>query len=227
MFDGLQSKLSDIFDGLKKRGALKEADVDAALREIRVALLEADVALPVVKDFIDGVREKAVGQDVLRSVSPGQQVVKVVHDHLVTMLGGEMPDGLRIDGTPPVAFVMVGLQGSGKTTTSAKIALRLKNRDKKKVLLASLDVYRPAAQQQLQQLGQQIETTVLTPVFGEQPVAIAKLRRGDLGYRGPFAHRPGIDGRSAKNPRCRESVGNAFGDGCDDRPRRRQPGPRI
>ena len=174
MFDGLQSKLSDIFDGLKKRGALKEADVDAALREIRVALLEADVALPVVKDFIDGVREKAVGQDVLRSVSPGQQVVKVVHDHLVTMLGGEMPDGLRIDGTPPVAFLMVGLQGSGKTTTSAKIALRLKNRDKKKVLLASLDVYRPAAQQQLQQLGQQIETTVLTPVFGEQPVAIAK-----------------------------------------------------
>jgi len=109
MFDGLQSKLSDIFDGLKKRGALKEADVDAALREIRVALLEADVALPVVKDFIDGVREKAVGQDVLRSVSPGQQVVKVVHDHLVAMLGGEMPDGLRIDGNPPVAFLMVGL----------------------------------------------------------------------------------------------------------------------
>ncbi len=174
MFDGLQSKLSDIFDGLKKRGALKEADVDAALREIRVALLEADVALPVVKDFIDGVREKAVGQDVLRSVSPGQQVVKVVHDHLVAMLGGEMPDGLRIDGNPPVAFLMVGLQGSGKTTTSAKIALRLKTRDKKKVLLASLDVYRPAAQQQLQQLGQQIDTTVLTPVFGEQPVAIAK-----------------------------------------------------
>jgi signal recognition particle subunit SRP54 len=174
MFDGLQSKLSDIFDGLKKRGALKEADVDAALREIRVALLEADVALPVVKDFIDGVREKTVGQDVLRSVSPGQQVVKVVHDHLVAMLGGEMPDGLRIDGNPPVAFLMVGLQGSGKTTTSAKIALRLKTRDKKKVLLASLDVYRPAAQQQLQQLGQQIDTTVLTPVFGEQPVAIAK-----------------------------------------------------
>ena len=174
MFDGLQSKLSDIFDGLKKRGALKEADVDAALREIRVALLEADVALPVVKDFIDGVREKAVGQDVLHSVSPGQQVVKVVHDHLVAMLGGEMPDGLRIDGNPPVAFLMVGLQGSGKTTTSAKIALRLKTRDKKKVLLASLDVYRPAAQQQLQQLGQQIDTTVLTPVFGEQPVAIAK-----------------------------------------------------
>ena len=174
MFDGLQSKLSDIFGGLKKRGALKEADVDAALREIRVALLEADVALPVVKDFIDGVREKAVGQDVLLSVSPGQQVVKVVHDHLVAMLGGEMPDGLRIDGNPPVAFLMVGLQGSGKTTTSAKIALRLKTRDKKKVLLASLDVYRPAAQQQLQQLGQQIDTTVLTPVFGEQPVAIAK-----------------------------------------------------
>ena len=174
MFDGLQGKLSDIFDGLRKRGALKEADVDAALREIRVALLEADVALPVVKDFIDGVRAKAVGQEVLRSVSPGQQVVKVVHDHLVEMLGGEMPESLSIDVTPPAAILMVGLQGSGKTTTSAKIGLRLKDREKKKVLMASLDVYRPAAQQQLQQLGQQTDIRVLQPVFGEQPVAIAK-----------------------------------------------------
>ena len=174
MFEGLQQKLTGIFDGLTKRGALKEADVDAALREIRVALLEGDVALPVVKEFVDGVREKAVGQEVLRSIQPGQQVVKIVHDHLVEMLGGEIPQALNIDVTSPAAILMVGLQGSGKTTTSAKIALRLKDREKKKVLMASLDVYRPAAQQQLQQLGQQTMVEVLQPVFGEQPVAIAK-----------------------------------------------------
>lgn len=174
MFDGLQGKLAGIFDGLRKRGALKEADVDAALREIRVALLEADVALPVVKDFIDGVRARAVGQEVLRSVQPGQQVVKIVHDHLVEMLGGNVPVGLRTDVGPPTAILMVGLQGSGKTTTSAKIALRLTSREKKKVLMASLDVYRPAAQQQLQQLGQQTQVQVMAPIFGEQPVAIAK-----------------------------------------------------
>ena len=174
MFDGLQSKLGDIFDGLKKRGALKEADVDAALRDIRIALLEADVALPVVKEFIEGVRGKAVGQDVLRSVQPGQQVIKIVHDHLVEMLGGSVPEALRIDVTPPACILMVGLQGSGKTTTSAKIALRLTSRDKKKVLMASLDIYRPAAQQQLQQLGQQTQVKVLPPIFGEQPTAIAK-----------------------------------------------------
>ncbi len=174
MFEGLQSKLGDIFDGLKKRGALKEADVDAALREIRVALLEADVALSVVKSFIDGVRDKAVGQEVLRSVQPGQQVVKIVHDHLVEMLGGTVPESLNTEVSPPACILMVGLQGSGKTTTSAKIGLRLKTRDKKKVLMASLDIYRPAAQQQLQQLGQQTDVQVLAPIFGEQPVAIAK-----------------------------------------------------
>jgi signal recognition particle subunit SRP54 len=174
MFDGLQSKLSDIFDGLKKRGALKEADVDAALRDIRVALLEADVALHVVKEFVDGVRETAVGQEVLRSIQPGQQVVKIVHDHMVEMLGGTVPEALRIDTNLPVAILMVGLQGSGKTTTSAKIALRLTTREKKKVLMASLDIHRPAAQQQLQQLGTQTEVQVLAPIFGEQPVAIAK-----------------------------------------------------
>lgn len=174
MFEGLQSKLGEIFDGLKKRGALKEADVDAALREIRVALLEADVALSVVKTFIDGVREKAVGQEVLRSVQPGQQVVKIVNDHLVEMLGGTVPESLNTEVSPPACILMVGLQGSGKTTTSAKIGLRLKTRDKKKVLMASLDIYRPAAQQQLQQLGQQTDVQVLAPIFGEQPVAIAK-----------------------------------------------------
>lgn len=174
VFDGLQSKLGSIFDGLTKRGALKEADVDTALREIRVALLEADVALSVVKDFIDGVRDKAVGQDVLRSVQPGQQVVKIVNDHMVDMLGGEIPSGLNLETTPPTAILMVGLQGSGKTTTSAKLGLRLTDKEKKKVLMASLDVYRPAAQQQLQQLGTQTQVTVMSPVMGEQPVAIAK-----------------------------------------------------
>ena len=184
MFDGLSDRLGGIFDRLKKRGALKEADVDEALREIRVALLEADVALPVVKEFIEGVRERAVGEEVIRSVTPGQMVVSIVHEHLVEMLNGgpvgetpALPDdssGLSFAGTPPVAILMVGLQGSGKTTTTAKIASRLTKREKKKVLMASLDVYRPAAQQQLVVLGQQTDVQVLSPVMGEKPVAIAK-----------------------------------------------------
>ncbi len=177
MFDVLSTKLGDVFEKLKKRGSLSESDVSAAMREIRVALLEADVALPVVKDFIAQVQEKAVGAEVLRSVSPGQMMVKIVHDHLVKMLGGgEAFQGsdLNLAATPPVAILMVGLQGSGKTTTSAKVALRLKKRDRKRTLMASLDVYRPAAQQQLQVLGEQTEIATLPVVFGEQPVAIAK-----------------------------------------------------
>ncbi|MCP5366186.1 MAG: signal recognition particle protein [Hyphomicrobiales bacterium] len=187
MFESLSSRLGDIFDKLRKRGALSEADVGAAMREIRVALLEADVALPVVKDFIDGVREKAVGQEVLRSVTPGQMVVKIVHDHLVEMLrGGDEGPGdesaINLNGTPPVVLLMVGLQGSGKTTTSAKLAMRLARREKKKVLMASLDVYRPAAQQQLAILGEQAEVPVLPSVLGEQPLAITKraLAKGRL-----------------------------------------------
>jgi len=193
MFESLSNRLGDIFDKLKKRGALSEADVGEAMREIRVALLEADVALPVVKDFIDTVREKAVGQEVLRSVTPGQMVVKIVHDNLVEMLQAPGKDadegGLPIDdaainlaGTPPVVLLMVGLQGSGKTTTSAKLAMRLAKREKKKVLMASLDVYRPAAQQQLAVLGEQAEVPVLPSVLGEQPLAITKraLAKGRL-----------------------------------------------
>ncbi|MEK9723353.1 MAG: signal recognition particle protein [Rhodospirillaceae bacterium] len=177
MFENLTDKLSGIFEGLTKRGALREADVDAALREVRVALLDADVALPVARDFIAKVRERAVGADVLKSVTPGQMVVKIVHDELgATLGGGENAAAAEINlaGNPPVAILMVGLQGSGKTTTSAKLGLRLTNRDKKKVLLASLDVYRPAAQQQLATLGQQTGVTCLQSVLGEQPVAIAK-----------------------------------------------------
>src|SRR5882672_8326578 len=174
MFETLSNRLSDVFDRLRKRGALSEEDVAAALREIRIALLEADVALPVVKDFVNAVRERAVGQEVLRSVTPAQMVVKIVHDHLVETLGGAGESGLNLNAVPPVVVMMVGLQGSGKTTSAAKIALRLRNRDKKKVLLASLDVQRPAAQEQLAVLGRQVEVAALPIVVGERPLAIAR-----------------------------------------------------
>ncbi len=171
MFDGLTNRLGQVFDRLKRRGALTEADVTAALREVRVALLEADVALPVVKTFIDGVREKAVGQEVLRSVTPGQMVVKLVHDHLVEILGGDAE--LATGVSPPAVFLMVGLQGSGKTTTTAKLARRIFKRERKKVLVASLDVYRPAAMEQLHQLAKQAEVAATPIVPGEKPLAIA------------------------------------------------------
>jgi signal recognition particle subunit SRP54 len=178
MFDNLSNRLGDVFDRLRRHGALTEDDVGAALREIRIALLEADVALPVVRDFVVAVREKALGQEVLRSVTPAQMVVKIVHDHLVEVLGGGL-DGMRAEGIelnapPPVAVMLVGLQGSGKTTTAAKMALRLKTRQRKKVLLASLDVQRPAAQEQLAVLGRQVGVTALSIVPGERPVAIAQ-----------------------------------------------------
>src|SRR5512138_1885594 len=173
MFDSLQERLSGVFAQLTRRGALSEADVSAALREVRVALLEADVALPVVKDFIDGVRDKAVGQEVLRSVTPGQMVVKIVHDHLVETLGTESV-GIDLRATAPVGIMLVGLQGSGKTTSCAKIAKRLQEREKKKVLMASLDTRRPAAQEQLKVLGVQAGVATLPIVPGEPPVAIAR-----------------------------------------------------
>ncbi len=173
MFDTLQSRLGAVFDRLKRRGALSEADVDAALREVRVALLEADVALPVVKDFVKAVRERAVGTEVLKSVTPGQMVVKIVHDHLVETLGAETAP-IELRAAPPAAILMVGLQGSGKTTTTAKLAARLTKREKKKVLMASLDVYRPAAREQLAVLGEQANVATLPIVEGQDPVAIAK-----------------------------------------------------
>jgi len=165
MFEALSSKLNGVFDRLRRRGALSEADVTEALREVRVALLEADVALPVVRDLVAKVRERAVGVEVLKSVSPAQQVIKIVHDALVEALGGGEGDtgarGIDLAAAAPVAILMVGLQGSGKTTTSGKIALRLRSRDKKKVLLASLDVHRPAAQLQLETLATQAGVTSL------------------------------------------------------------------
>src|SRR6056297_44084 len=184
MFESLQGRLGDVFDRLRKRGALSESDVKSAMREIRIALLEADVALPVVKHFIDKVTGAAVGQDVLRSVTPGQQVVKIVHDQLVEMLGTE-PADLNLRGNPPQVVMMVGLQGSGKTTTSGKIGLRLKDREKKRVLMVSVDVHRPAAMQQLQQLGQRAGLDVVQPVFGEMPNAIAK-RAVDSARKGGY-----------------------------------------
>jgi len=173
MFESLSEKFGDVFDRLRKRGALSESDVSDAMREVRVALLEADVALPVVKDFIDGVREKAIGEDVLKSVTPGQMVVKIVHDHLIEMLGPEDAE-INFQATPPVAILMVGLQGTGKTTTTGKLALRLTSRERKKVMVAGLDVARPAAQEQLAILAKEAGVECLAPVFGEQPVGIAK-----------------------------------------------------
>ena len=186
MFEGLSKRLGDVFDKLRGRGALSEADVDAALREVRTALLEADVALPVVRQFIDSVRPKAIGADVIRSVTPGQMVVKIVNDHLVEMLGGTVAD-LDLNAIPPVVILMVGLQGSGKTTSSAKIGYRLSQGPqgmaaefggsfsiKRRVMMASLDTRRPAAQQQLAILGQQTGVPTLPIVPLEMPLAITR-----------------------------------------------------
>ena len=174
MFDSLSTRLNGVFEKLTRRGALSESDVESALRDVRIALLEADVALPVVKDFVAGIREKAVGADVLRSVAPGQQVIKIVNDHLVEMLGGETAEIGIAAASPPAAVLMVGLQGSGKTTTTAKLGLFLRESQKKRVLLASLDTSRPAAMEQLAVLGAQAAVDVLPIVAGEGAVAIAK-----------------------------------------------------
>lgn len=182
MFDNLSERLGGILDRLTGRGALSEADVDAAMREVRRALLEADVALEVVRSFTERVREQAIGATVVKSVTPGQMVVKIVHDELVAMLGS---DGQTIDinSVPPVPIMMVGLQGSGKTTTTAKLARRLTQRDKRKVLMASLDVYRPAAMEQLAVLGRDLDIATLPIVEGQKPAQIARraLEAGKLG----------------------------------------------
>ncbi|SLN18134.1 Signal recognition particle protein [Roseovarius albus] len=174
MFENLSERLSGVFDRLTKQGALSEDDVKTALREVRVALLEADVSLPVAREFIKKVQDQATGQAVTKSITPGQQVVKIVHDALVDTLTGDVDPGeLKIDN-PPAPILMVGLQGSGKTTTTAKLAKRLKERENKRVLMASLDVNRPAAMEQLEILGRQIGVDTLPIVKGEDPVAIAK-----------------------------------------------------
>jgi signal recognition particle subunit SRP54 len=174
VFEALSDKLSGVFDRLRRRGALSEEDVNEALREVRLAMLDADVALPVVRDFIDRVRQRAVGSEVLAAVSPGQQVVKIVNDVLVEELGGEGAVGIDLNAPAPIPILMVGLQGSGKTTTAGKIGLRLKTRERKKVLLASLDVQRPAAQLQLRQLGERAGVASLPIVPGQSPLEIAQ-----------------------------------------------------
>ncbi len=172
MFDSLQSRLGGVFDKLRGRGALTEADVDEALKEVRTALIEADVELGVVEDFIKRVRPRAEGEAVIRSVTPAQQVVKIVHDTLIETLGAESV-GLQL-GSPPAPILMVGLQGSGKTTTSAKLALLLQTKEKKRVLMASLDVNRPAAMEQLKVLGEQAGVPTLPIIAGQTPITIAK-----------------------------------------------------
>jgi signal recognition particle subunit SRP54 len=172
MFESLTSRLNGVLDRLKRRGALSEDDVIEAMREIRIALLEADVALPVVKDLVSRVRERAVGQEVIKSVTPGQMVVKIVHDELVAILGAD-DSGLSL-GSPPAVVLMTGLQGSGKTTTSAKLARRLRLKEHKKVLVASLDTQRPAAQMQLEVLARQCEVASLPIVPGQQALEITR-----------------------------------------------------
>lgn len=171
MFSSLSTKLTGVLDKIRNRGALTEADVNMALREVRIALLEADVALPVVKQFVEAIREKAIGQDIIKSISPGQMVVKIVHDHLIQMLGGEGEE-LNLAAVPPAVILMVGLQGSGKTTSSGKLAQFIHQTTKKKVMMASLDIYRPAAQQQLETLGKQINVPTVPIVAEEQPLQI-------------------------------------------------------
>ena len=173
MFESLSEKLSGILDRLTGRGALSEEDVNAAMREVRRALIEADVALEVVRSFVDRTRTKAVGAAVVKSVRPGQMVVKIVHDSLIETLGGES-QAIDLNAPAPVAIMLVGLQGAGKTTTAAKIAKRLTDRDRRKVLMASLDVKRPAAQEQLAVLGEQVGVDTLPIVLGQDPVAIAR-----------------------------------------------------
>ena len=184
MFESLSERLGGVFDRLTKQGALSEADVGVALREVRTALVEADVNLQVARDFTRAVERKATGQAVTRSVTPGQQVVKIVHDELVRVLAGEgETPPLRIDN-PPAAILMVGLQGGGKTTTTAKLAKRLKDREGKRVLMASLDTSRPAAMEQLAILGQQAGIDTLPIVPGEDPVAIARRARAQASLGG-------------------------------------------
>ncbi len=236
MFESLSERLGDVFDRLKRRGTLSEEDVAAALREVRVALLEADVALPVVRDFVARVQEDAVGQEVVRSVTPGQMVVKIVHDALVDMLGGSAV-ALDLNAPAPMAIMVVGLQGSGKTTTTAKIGHLLADRQKKKVLMASLDVRRPAAQEQLRVLGDQVLVPTLDIVPGEMPVMIARrameqARRGGydvvlLDTAGRLSVDDALMAEATAIAAGGEPARDAAGSRRHDRPGRREHGPGL
>ena len=213
MFDNLSERLSGVLDRLTRRGALSEADVDEALREVRRALLEADVALEVARAFVDHVKQRAVGVEVIKSVTPGQMVVKIVHDELVATLGSDARP-VDLNAAAPVPIMMVGLQGSGKTTTTAKLAKRLTERDRRKVLMASLDTRRPAAMEQLAVLGKQVNVETLPIVEGQTPAQIAdarhpggaarRLRRGAARHRRPHHARRGADDRSGRGQARRQ-----------------------
>ena len=204
MFEALGDRLSGVFDTLTGRGALTERDVDAAMREIRKALLEADVALPVVKQFVAKVREEAVGEKVIKAVKPGQQVIKIVNDALIQTLGGTLSEDeadladvrkaseLNLQAKPPVVILMAGLQGSGKTTTTGKIALHLRAKRKKKVMLASLDTNRPAAMDQLGMLAEKSGTGFLPIVKGQSAVEITKRALSEAGQRRPAPSTPPV-----------------------------------
>ena len=183
MFDALTNKLSDVFRKLGSRGIITEKDIEDGLREIRLALIEADVSLPIIKEFIAKVKEKAIGEKIIKSIRPDQQLVKIVYDELVNLLGADEDTSLNFKAVPPAVILMVGLQGSGKTTTSAKIALKLKKN--KRVLMASLDIYRPAAQEQLAQLGKQANIDVLDIIEGQRPLEITK-RAIEAGQKGLY-----------------------------------------
>lgn len=179
MFESLSKRLRTTFDGLTRRGTLSEADLDAGLREVRMALLEADVALPVVKDFMAGLRVQLMGAEIIASVAPAQMVIKRVHEALIDLLGGAAPardgvfaDTLNFATTPPAVMLICGLQGSGKTTSTGKLALYLREKRRKKMLVASLDIYRPAAQEQLARVAETVAVDVLPIVPGEKPAAI-------------------------------------------------------
>ena len=174
MFNKLTESISNTFSKLRGKGLLKEEDINEAMREIRVALLEADVALPVAKEFIEKVKVKALGEEVVKSISPAQMVVKIVNDELTDMLGGSEATELNLNANPPVVILVAGLQGSGKTTSCGKLANFLKTKRNKKVLLASLDIYRPAAQQQLEILGKQVGVESLEIIEGQKPDKITE-----------------------------------------------------
>ena len=236
MFDSLSERLSAVLDRLTRRGALSEADVDEALREVRRALLEADVALDVARAFTDEVKKRAVGVEVIKSVTPGQMVVKIVHDQLIEILGSDAQP-IDLNAPAPVVIMMVGLQGSGKTTTTAKIAKRLTDNAKRKVLMASLDTRRPAAMEQLAVLGRQVAVDTLAGGRRPDPGADRgprraggsprRLRRGDARHRRPHHVGRGDDGRSGGGaPRCRSARSSSRRRRAD-RPGRRQSGPRV
>ena len=184
MLESITQKLSSVFDKIRGRGALTEKDVDSALNEVRKALLEADVAIEAVKAFLENTRKRAVGTEVLRSVTPGQMVIKIVHDELVILLGNDEDASLNINHSPPATILLAGLQGSGKTTTAGKLAFWIKNKKNKKVLLASLDTYRPAARDQLRILGEQAGVAVLPEIDGEPPANIAKRAKAAAKIQG-------------------------------------------